>query len=203
MCLGCMHCRAPHVILKQNNCQNSPNMQPILTFFLGLFKFMKRHLFKTIERVLSVCYWQASFFPFFVIFSKFQPTYAFHFCVEYGQTNLTPLNKIWCNRYIRKMFCNSTCIYVLLNSEKKAGFNYRGFDLKDDLVGVSYKRYLSGQPFITILKLVWRELDMVAMNDWKKKGVGWQRTWVSKHNVQVRCTACKISSRTQHERIWG
>ncbi len=30
--------------LKQKNCHNSPNLQPIITFFQGLFKFMKRHL---------------------------------------------------------------------------------------------------------------------------------------------------------------
>ncbi len=40
MCLGFMSFRA----LKQKNYHNSPNMQPIITHFQGLFKFMKRHI---------------------------------------------------------------------------------------------------------------------------------------------------------------
>ncbi len=44
MCLGFMSFRAPPAALKQKNYHNSPNMQPIVTFFRVLFKFMKRHL---------------------------------------------------------------------------------------------------------------------------------------------------------------
>ncbi len=57
------------------------------------------------------------------------------------------------------------------------------FDLEGDLVGVPHTWYLSAQSFITLLKLVWREKDIVAMNEWKKKCVGLQRTWVSKRTV--------------------
>ncbi len=65
---------------------------------------------------------------------------------------------------------------------KYACFNNREFDIEGDLVGVPHTCYLSGQSFITPLKLVWRKLDMVAMNNWKKC-VGLKRTWVSKHIV--------------------
>ncbi len=61
--------------------------------------------------------------------------------------------------------CKNTCL------------NYREFDLEGDLVGVPHTWYLSAQPFITLLKLIWGEYDIVAMNEWKKKCVGLQRTW--------------------------
>ncbi len=52
---------------------------------------------------------------------------------------------------------------------KKARFTYREFDLKGDLVVEPHTRYWSSQSFITRLKLVWRELDIMAMNNWKKE----------------------------------
>ncbi len=66
---------------------------------------------------------------------------------------------------------------------KNASLNYREFDLEGDLVGVLHTWYLSAQSFIRLIKLVWREYDIVAMNEWKKKWVGLQRTWVSKRTV--------------------
>ncbi len=66
---------------------------------------------------------------------------------------------------------------------KNACLNYCEFDLEGDLVGVPHTWYLSAQSFIRLLKLVWREYDIVAMNEWKKKCVGLQRTWVSKRTV--------------------
>ncbi len=66
---------------------------------------------------------------------------------------------------------------------KNACFNYREFDLEGDLVGVPHTWYLSAQSFISLLKLVWREYDIVTMNELKKKCVGLQRTWVSKRTV--------------------
>ncbi len=66
---------------------------------------------------------------------------------------------------------------------KNACLNYREFDLEGDLVGVPHTWYLSAQSFITLLKLVWREYDIVAMNEWKNKCVGLQWTWVSKRTV--------------------
>ncbi len=66
---------------------------------------------------------------------------------------------------------------------KNACLNYREFDLEGDLVGVPHTWNLSAQSFIRLLKLVWREYDIVAMNEWKKKCVGLQKTWVSKRTV--------------------
>ncbi len=48
---------------------------------------------------------------------------------------------------------------------KNACLNYREFDLEDDLVGVPHTWNLSAQSFIRLLKLVWREYDIVAMNE--------------------------------------
>ncbi len=42
---------------------------------------------------------------------------------------------------------------------KNACLNYREFDLEGDIVEVPHTWYLSAQSFITLLKLVWRELD--------------------------------------------
>ncbi len=72
---------------------------------------------------------------------------------------------------------------------KDACLNYREFDLEGDLVGVPNTWYLSVQSFIRLLKLVSREYDIVAMNEWKKKCVGLQRTWVSKRTVYI----CRIN----------
>ncbi len=66
---------------------------------------------------------------------------------------------------------------------KNACLNYREFGPEGDLVGVPNTWYLSAQSFIRRLKLVWREYAIVAMNEWKKKCVGLQRTWVSKRTV--------------------
>ncbi len=66
---------------------------------------------------------------------------------------------------------------------KNACLNYREFDFEGDLVGVPHTWYLSALSFIRPLKLVWREYGIVAMNEWKKKCVGLQRTLVSKRTV--------------------
>ncbi len=73
---------------------------------------------------------------------------------------------------------------------KNACLNYREFNLEDDLVGVPHTWYLSAQSFIRLLKLVWSEYDIVAMNEWKKKCVGLQRTWLSKRTVEKTHTIC-------------
>ncbi len=75
---------------------------------------------------------------------------------------------------------------MFLFSVKNAWLNYREFDLEGDLVGVLHTCYLSAQSFIRLLKLVWSEYDIVAMNEWKKKCVGLQRTWVSKRTVLLK-----------------
>ncbi len=68
---------------------------------------------------------------------------------------------------------------------KNACLNYHAFDLEGDLVGVPHAWYLSAQSFITLLKLIWGEYDIVAMKEWKKKCVGLHRTWVSKRTVEL------------------
>ncbi len=50
MCLGFMSLRAPPAVLKQKNYRNSPNMQPIITYFQGWFKFTKRHILVTFSK---------------------------------------------------------------------------------------------------------------------------------------------------------
>ncbi len=63
-------------------------MQPIITFFQSLFKFMKRRLLviKISERVLSLL--QACFiFPVLFIFNKIPATYAFQLCVKKNKVN--------------------------------------------------------------------------------------------------------------------
>ncbi len=44
-------------------------------------------------------------------------------------------------------------------------FKYREFDLEGGIVGVYKTLYSSGQSFVKLLKLIGRELDMVAMNN--------------------------------------
>ncbi len=68
---------------------------------------------------------------------------------------------------------------------KNACLNYREFDLEGDLEGVSHTWYLSAQSIVLLVKPVWREYDMVAMNEGKTKCVGLQRTWVSKRTVDL------------------
>ncbi len=63
---------------------------------------------------------------------------------------------------------------------KDACFNYHKLDLEDDLVGVLHNSTLSAISFITLLKLVWREEYMVALNN-LKKCVGLHRTSTSHH----------------------
>ncbi len=68
---------------------------------------------------------------------------------------------------------------------KNACLNYREFDLEGDPVGVPHTWYLLTQSFIRLVKLVWREYDIVAMNEWKKDCVGLQWTWVSKRTAYI------------------
>ncbi len=95
-----------------------------------------------------------------------------------------PLQTRYDMTYIYDRYYIRTHVYMFLfNVKKKTCLNYCEFDLEGDLVGVPHTWNLSAQPFITLIKLVWREYDIVAMNEWKKKCVGLQRTWVSKRTV--------------------
>ncbi len=97
----------------------------------------------------------------FFIFNKFPAKRAFHMCVECDKTKQTPSNKIWYDIYIRQILYKNTCSFLLW---KNACLNYREFDLECDPVGVPHTWYLSAQSFITLLKLIWGEYDIVAMN---------------------------------------
>ncbi len=67
--------------------------------------------------------------------------------------------------YAYEKYSPITNVYVFLwIMKKKTYFNYRKFDLEDELVGVPHTWYLSDQSFNNP---VWRELYMVAMNNWK------------------------------------
>ncbi len=61
------------------------------------------------------------------------------------------------------------CSFLVL---KNVCLSYREFDLESGLVGVPHTGYASAQSLITLLKRVWKESEMVAMNEWKKKCVG-------------------------------
>ncbi len=50
------------------------------------------------------------------------------------------------------------------NRKKSTCLNYCEFALEYDLVGAPFAWYLLGKPFITLLKLVRGELEMVATN---------------------------------------
>ncbi len=50
MCLGFMSFRAPPASLKQKNSHNPSDMQPVITKFQVLFKFMKRHLLTIVSK---------------------------------------------------------------------------------------------------------------------------------------------------------
>ncbi len=68
MCIGCMHFREPHAEVKQKNYHNSPNVQPIISYFLGRLQFMKSHLLGTLLKQLYLFY----------LFCKFLPKHTFH-----------------------------------------------------------------------------------------------------------------------------
>ncbi len=55
--------------------------------------------------------------------------------------------------YMWQISCYNKCIYVSLQCEKNACFNYREFDLKGDPARIPHTWYLSGQSFIPLLKL--------------------------------------------------
>ncbi len=54
MCLVYMQFRAPHAALKRKDHHKSPNMQLIISYFRGLFKFMKRHLLAMLSKQLNL-----------------------------------------------------------------------------------------------------------------------------------------------------
>ncbi len=117
--------------------------------------------------------------PHFSRFDKFPAIYAFHMCVEFDKTKQTLSNKIWYDTYIRHILY----VYVFPFSVQKRVFELSRVWPWRWPRGVPHTWYLSAQSFITILKLVWREYDILAMNEWKKKCVGLHRTWVSKRTV--------------------
>ncbi len=105
-------------------------------------------------------------------------------CVWNMVKQSNPLQTRYDRTYVYDRYYIRTHIYVFLFSVKKTRvWVIASLTLKVTLGGVPHTWYLSAQSFITLLKLVWREKDMVAMNEWKKKYVGLQWTWVSKRTV--------------------
>ncbi len=80
---------------------------------------------------------------------------------------------------IRRIFGNNTWIYVPFDSAKWRVLIIASWTLKLTLWGYPIHGIYRDKSIITLLNLVWRESDMVAMNNWKTKCVGLQRTWVS------------------------
>ncbi len=98
-------------------------MQPIITYFQGLFKCIERHILAISSKLLNVfClfYSQASFFPFF-IFNKLPGTYAFHMCVEYDKKSKS-LQTRYDTTYIYDGYYIRTHVYLFLLSVKKRVF---------------------------------------------------------------------------------
>ncbi len=87
--------------------------------------------------------------------------------------------------YIYDKYYIRTRVYVFLFSVKKRMFELSRVWPWRWPRGGPHTWYLSAQSFITLLKLVWRGQDIVALNEWKKKCVGLQRTWVSKRTVII------------------
>ncbi len=68
MCLGFMSFRAPPAALKHKNYHKSTNMQPIIPYFQGLFKFMTYHISVFDYKLNLFCFSHrhASFFLFYM-----------------------------------------------------------------------------------------------------------------------------------------
>ncbi len=128
-------------------------------------------------------YRHASFFAF-IIYKKISATYAFHMCVGYDKQS-KPLQTGYDTTYIYDRYYIRTHVYVFLFSVKKCVFELpQVWPWRWPCGGTPYMVFI-GPVFRQLLKLVWREYDIVAMNEWKKKCVGLQRTWVSKRTVYL------------------
>ncbi len=76
------------------------------------------------------------------------------------QTNFIYILKLYT---VHMRFCRGNAvIHRSFLVWKNACLNYREFDHEGDLVGAPCTWNLSGQSFITGLKLVWRKLDLVV-----------------------------------------
>ncbi len=90
-CHVCMHFRIIPRICNQ--------LWTIFTFYLTSSNLI---IFSKQLNVFCLCYWHASFLPL----------------ILYDKTKWIPINKILYSTYIRQIFCNNTCIYGSLDSEK-------------------------------------------------------------------------------------
>ncbi len=71
--------------------------------------------------------------------------------------------------YKRQIFCYNTCINVLLKKTRVlivVRLTSWGYPIR--------RTYISGSSFRTLVKIVWRDLYMVALNNWKNKCV-WKK----------------------------
>ncbi len=133
-------------------------------------------------------YRHASFFAF-IISKKNSATYAYRIGIAYVWDMIKqskPLQTRYDTTYIYDRYYVRTHVYVFLLSVKKTRvWIIASLTLKVILWGYPIHGFLSAQSFIRLVKLVWREYDIVVMNEWKKKCVGLQRTWVSKRTVYL------------------
>ncbi len=141
---------------------NSPNVPPIENNLQSLLKFMKRHLLNAYSKWLNVfclCYRRNSHF-LFLFLCKFPAIYAFRLCVKFDKANLTLINYImdsWVNILVQR--------YQFYWFVKNAHFNYPNFDLEGGLDGgLPYTWYVSSKSIITLLKLIWWELEKTVMS---------------------------------------
>ncbi len=120
MCLVFMSFRAPSAALKQKNFHYSPNMQPIITLFQVLFKFMTfDYRFKIMKCVLFLL--QACIiFRVFLFLINFQ-RHMHSICVWNMIKQSKPLQTRY-DIYICDRYCIRTHVYVLLFSVKKRVF---------------------------------------------------------------------------------
>ncbi len=97
-------------------------MQPIISYFQGLFKFMKRHLlaiFSIQLNVFSLCYRHASFFPFFIFMNFHQQTRSIFM---WNMKKAYPFKQDMLRHIYIRQILYKTHVYVFLFSVKKRVF---------------------------------------------------------------------------------
>ncbi len=145
MWFGFMSFRALQTELKQKNWHNSPNVQPIITYFQSLFKFMKRHLLFIFSKIIITCFVFVvgilHFYRFFT-FNKFPTIFAIHLCDEYDSTKWISLNKIWHDKYVRQTLHKNTYMCSFLVWKKTVFELSRGWSWRWPCGGTPYMVFI-------------------------------------------------------------
>ncbi len=133
-------------------------------------------------------------FSSFLLLCIFAATYAFNLCVELINQSDSPQAR-YNTTHIWPMFCNNTCICFHFSSEKTC-FNYREVDLEGGLFGVPHTWYISGQSFITRLKLDKEKWECEKVETYLKrvKNCGFEQL---KKNVSV-CRGHELANAPYH-----